>query len=259
MGSGVKKPYARLLECPVGVQVVVERARGDAAELTADIGYRACLVGHEGLGVAQLLGGHDAGRPPLRPRARAALTPSRMRWRMTLRSISANAAWICRKARPAWLGGGVQNALQSASEFLARIAGRAGPHRRRLRRRSNAGVRADRAGRRPLNDHLVHGANGPICPHRSPAPTTAIVSLNHVTMAFPSTDRRGVMQAFDDVCLESRNNELAVALGASGCAKTTLLEVILRRLREAEHEDCLSPRSQGTRQSKGWRGQSADS
>ena len=33
--------------------------------------------------------------------------------------------------------------------------------------------------------------------HRSPAPTTAIVSLNHVTMAFPSTDQRGVMQAFD--------------------------------------------------------------
>ena len=27
--------------------------------------------------------------------------PSRVRWRMKLRSISANAAWICRKARPA--------------------------------------------------------------------------------------------------------------------------------------------------------------
>ena len=41
------------------------------------------------------------GLPPLRPRARAAFTLSRTRWRMTLRSISANAAWICRKARPA--------------------------------------------------------------------------------------------------------------------------------------------------------------
>ena len=41
------------------------------------------------------------GLPPLRPRARAAFTPSRTRWRMTLRSILANAAWICRKARPA--------------------------------------------------------------------------------------------------------------------------------------------------------------
>ena len=67
------------------------------------------------------------------------------------------------------------------------------------------------------------------------------------------------MQAFDDVSLESRNNELAVVLDASGCAKTTLLEVILRRPRDAEHEDCLSPRSQGIRRSKGWRGQSADS
>ena len=49
MGSGAKKPFSRLLECSVGVQVMVERTRGDVAKLAADIGYRACLVGHEGL------------------------------------------------------------------------------------------------------------------------------------------------------------------------------------------------------------------
>ena len=37
----------------------------------------------------------------MRPRAFAAFMASRTRWRMTLRSISANAAWICRKARRA--------------------------------------------------------------------------------------------------------------------------------------------------------------
>ena len=61
MGSGVEEPSSRLLERAVGVQVMVERARGNAAKLAADIGYRARLVGHEVPGVAQLLGGHDAG------------------------------------------------------------------------------------------------------------------------------------------------------------------------------------------------------
>ena len=61
VGSGVEEPSSRLLERAVGVQVMVERARGNAAKLTAAVGYRARLVGHEVLGVAQLLGGHDAG------------------------------------------------------------------------------------------------------------------------------------------------------------------------------------------------------
>src|SRR5436190_1119369 len=41
------------------------------------------------------------GRPPRRPRARAAAKPSLTRCRIRFRSISAKAAWICRKARPA--------------------------------------------------------------------------------------------------------------------------------------------------------------
>ena len=56
-----EEPSARLLERSVGVQVMVKRASGNAAEFAADIRYRACPVGHEVLGVAQLFGGHDAG------------------------------------------------------------------------------------------------------------------------------------------------------------------------------------------------------
>src|SRR3954462_15010522 len=41
------------------------------------------------------------GRPPRRPRERAAAKPSLTRCRIRFRSISAKAAWICRKARPA--------------------------------------------------------------------------------------------------------------------------------------------------------------
>lgn len=55
---------------------------------------------------------------------------------------------------------------------------------------------------------------------------TAIVSLNHVTMAFPAVDRTGLVKALDDVSVEFRDNEFVVALGASGCGKTTLLNVI---------------------------------
>ena len=51
-GSGVEKSSSRFLEGSASVQVVVESARGNAAEFAADIGYRACLVGHEVLGVA---------------------------------------------------------------------------------------------------------------------------------------------------------------------------------------------------------------
>ena len=55
---------------------------------------------------------------------------------------------------------------------------------------------------------------------------TAIVSLNHVTMTFPAADRTDVVKALDDVSLDFRDNEFVVALGASGCGKTTLLNVI---------------------------------
>jgi len=55
---------------------------------------------------------------------------------------------------------------------------------------------------------------------------TAIVSLDRVTMAFPAVDRTGDIKALDDVSLDFRDNEFVVALGASGCGKTTLLNVI---------------------------------
>ncbi|MCY4498385.1 MAG: ATP-binding cassette domain-containing protein [Rhodospirillaceae bacterium] len=55
---------------------------------------------------------------------------------------------------------------------------------------------------------------------------TAIVSLNHVTVAFPGADQTDGVKALDDVSLDFRDNEFVVALGASGCGKTTLLNVI---------------------------------
>ena len=55
---------------------------------------------------------------------------------------------------------------------------------------------------------------------------TAIVSLDRVTVAFPAADPTGVVKALDDVSLDFRDNEFVVALGASGCGKTTLLNVI---------------------------------
>ena len=55
---------------------------------------------------------------------------------------------------------------------------------------------------------------------------TAIVSLNRVTMSFPAVDHAGTVEALDDVSLDFRDNEFVVALGASGCGKTTLLNVI---------------------------------
>ena len=54
----------------------------------------------------------------------------------------------------------------------------------------------------------------------------AIVSLNRVAVEFPAVDGQGVVRALDDVNLDFRENEFVVALGASGCGKTTLLNVI---------------------------------
>ena len=60
------------------------------------------------------------GRPPLRRRARAAFTPSRTRWRRRLRSISAKAAWICKK-RPARRDGGVHGRVERAKPDAALV------------------------------------------------------------------------------------------------------------------------------------------
>ena len=55
---------------------------------------------------------------------------------------------------------------------------------------------------------------------------TAIISLDHVGMEFPAVDGVGTIEALEDVNLDFRENEFVVALGASGCGKTTLLNVI---------------------------------
>ena len=55
---------------------------------------------------------------------------------------------------------------------------------------------------------------------------TAVISLNHVSMEFPALQGRGSIQALEDVNFQFRDNEFVVALGASGCGKTTLLNVI---------------------------------
>ena len=47
-----EQPLAWTLERSVGIEVVVERARGDVVELAADVRNRASPVGHEVLGVA---------------------------------------------------------------------------------------------------------------------------------------------------------------------------------------------------------------
>ena len=100
-GSWAEQLLARTLERTVGLQIMVERVGWEVAELASDVGNRAVLVSHETLGVAQLPRGDDVGTSPFPPSARAAFTPSRTRWRMTLRSISANVVWICKMARPA--------------------------------------------------------------------------------------------------------------------------------------------------------------
>ena len=55
---------------------------------------------------------------------------------------------------------------------------------------------------------------------------TAVISLDHVGMEFPAVDGLGTVKALEDVSLDFRENEFVVALGASGCGKTTLLNVI---------------------------------
>ena len=65
---------------------------------------------------------------------------------------------------------------------------------------------------------------------------TAIVSLNRVGVEFPAVDGRGVVRALDDVSLDFRDNEFVVAIGASGCGKTTLLNVIAGFLRPTSGE-----------------------
>ena len=56
--------------------------------------------------------------------------------------------------------------------------------------------------------------------------TTAVISLSHVAMEFPAIQGIGSIRALDDVNFDFREDEFVVALGASGCGKTTLLNVI---------------------------------
>ena len=56
--------------------------------------------------------------------------------------------------------------------------------------------------------------------------TAPIISLRHVAMEFPAIEGVGSVRALDDVNFEFHENEFVVALGASGCGKTTLLNVI---------------------------------
>ena len=55
---------------------------------------------------------------------------------------------------------------------------------------------------------------------------SSVLSVSHVAMEFPSLQGLGSVKALDDVSLAFRENEFVVALGASGCGKTTLLNVI---------------------------------
>ena len=55
---------------------------------------------------------------------------------------------------------------------------------------------------------------------------TAVIHLDQVAMVFPSLQGLGSVRALEDINLEFRENEFVVALGASGCGKTTLLNVI---------------------------------
>ena len=56
--------------------------------------------------------------------------------------------------------------------------------------------------------------------------TATVISLNHVGMEFPALEGIGSIRALDDVNFDFHENEFVVALGASGCGKTTLLNVI---------------------------------
>ena len=98
---GAEQLAAGCLQRPIRLQVGLKRARGHLAELATDRGDAAGPVGHEVLGGTQLLGRHHPWAPSPATAGAGAAIPSLIRWRMRFRSISANAASICRKARPA--------------------------------------------------------------------------------------------------------------------------------------------------------------
>ena len=56
--------------------------------------------------------------------------------------------------------------------------------------------------------------------------SATVISLNHVAMEFPALEGVGSIRALDDVNFDFHDDEFVVALGASGCGKTTLLNVI---------------------------------
>ena len=55
---------------------------------------------------------------------------------------------------------------------------------------------------------------------------TPILSLSHVGMEYPTLDGMATVRALSDVNLDFAPAEFVVALGASGCGKTSLLNVI---------------------------------
>jgi len=55
---------------------------------------------------------------------------------------------------------------------------------------------------------------------------TAVLSLTHVDMEYPALDGMGTVNALSGINLELAAEEFVVALGASGCGKTTLLNVM---------------------------------
>ncbi len=54
----------------------------------------------------------------------------------------------------------------------------------------------------------------------------AVVSLRDVAVEFPALDGLGSVKALEGIDFDFRDREFVVALGASGCGKTTLLNVI---------------------------------
>ncbi|WP_025770041.1 taurine ABC transporter ATP-binding protein [Thioalkalivibrio sp. HK1] len=53
-----------------------------------------------------------------------------------------------------------------------------------------------------------------------------VISLSRVSMEFPALEGAGTVKALDNIDFDFRSGEFVVALGASGCGKTTLLNVI---------------------------------
>src|SRR3954451_4398900 len=89
------------LERAIGMKIVVERAGVHIAQFAADLWNAPGLVGHQILGIAQALGGHDPWPAATATAGAGGGQASLTRCRIRFRSISAKAAWICRKARPA--------------------------------------------------------------------------------------------------------------------------------------------------------------